>query len=67
MGWVCSLIVDGKISEVLTWNRLTPKMVMLVLVTITGIIYVYTVDAFRGFRTVDPDWEPLIVVRDVEM
>lgn len=35
VGWVCSLMVDGKISAVLTWNRLTPKMVMLVLVTLS--------------------------------
>lgn len=34
MGCVCSLIVDGKISGVLTWYRLTPKMVMLLLMTI---------------------------------
>lgn len=34
VGCVCSLIVDGKISGVLTWYRLTPKMVMLLLMTI---------------------------------
>lgn len=33
VGCVCSLIVDGKISGVLTY-RLTPKMVMLLLMTI---------------------------------
>lgn len=67
----CSLIVDGKISAVLTWNKLTPKMVMLLFIAgldvkIYAFIFVYIFFPCSGegrlfgdvfCSSVSPDWK----------